>query len=134
MAELRVAHCPSCGKVFQINLRILCKDCADKLARQYEAVDRYLIKNRHATTAETAEATGVPAKQIHDWIRQNRISLAAHPNLTDACNMCGGPTRTGVLCIPCAARLKTEIQQMHEEEEKQRARQRAAQSYKSKTE
>lgn len=133
VAELRVAHCTSCGKVFQINLRSLCSECADRLDRQFEAVDRYLMKNRQASTEEASEQTGVPVKQIQEWIRQKRLSLSAHPNLTDSCNLCGSPTRTGTLCIRCTTRLKSDIQKMHEEEAAMRERTRSAQSYKSKT-
>ncbi|CAG5092750.1 Putative flagellar protein [Thermobacillus xylanilyticus] len=47
-----------CGKVFQVNLRNLCNECAEIHDRRFEAVDRYLMKNRHATTEQTAEEDG----------------------------------------------------------------------------
>lgn len=122
MTELKVAHCTMCGKVFQVTLRNLCPECAEIHDRQYEAVDRYLFKNRHATTEETAEATGVPVRQIRDWIRQKKISLAAYPNLTDVCDLCGGPTRQGHLCANCSGRLRYDIEKMLAEEEAERAR------------
>lgn len=134
MAELRVAYCTSCGKVFQVNLRNLCKECAEKHDQQFAAVDRYLVKNHRASTEEAAEHTGVPIKQIRTWIRQKKISLSAYPGLTDSCDLCGGPTRTGNLCMKCTTRLKSDIQKMHEEEESMRQRMRAAHSYKTKVE
>lgn len=131
MAELKVAHCAMCGKVFQVNLRNLCNECAEIHDRRFEAVDRYLMKNRHATTEQTAEATGVPVKQIREWIRQKKISLAAHPNLTDVCDLCGGPSRTGHLCAKCSDRLRKDIDKMLAEEQAERERKREH-SYKMK--
>lgn len=131
MAELKVAHCAMCGKVFQVNLRNLCNECAEIHDRRFEAVDRYLMKNRHATTEQTAEATGVPVKQIREWIRQKKISLAVHPNLTDVCDLCGGPSRTGHLCAKCSDRLRKDIDKMLAEEQAERERKREH-SYKMK--
>ena len=133
LADIRVAHCPSCGKVFQKNLRNMCMDCASVLDKQYDDVDRYLVRNRQSTTDEVSQATGVPVKQIHEWIRQNRISLYGFPNLTDSCDMCSGPTRQGHLCSSCSTKLKSDIIKMQQDERALRERQRAAHSYKSKT-
>jgi len=133
LADIRVAHCPSCGQVYQKNIRNMCMTCASVLDKQYDDVDRYLIRHRQASTAEASQATGVPAKQIHAWIRQNRISLFGFPNLTDACDMCGGPTRQGHLCSSCSTRLKSDIIKMQQDERSKLERQRAAHSYKSKT-
>ena len=124
MTELKVAHCTMCGKVFQVTLRNLCPECAEIHDRQFEAVDRYLFKNRNATTEQAAEATGVPVKQIRDWIRNKRISLSSYPNLTDICDLCGSPTRHGHLCAACSGRIRQDIEKMLAEEEKERARKR----------
>ncbi len=132
LADIRVAHCSTCGKVFQKNIRNMCGDCAAILDKQYDDLDRYLIKNRKSTTDEASHATGVPVKQIHAWIRQNKISLYGFPNLSDGCDMCGGPTRQGHLCTSCSTRLKSDIIKMHEDERSMQARQRGALSYKSK--
>jgi hypothetical protein len=132
LAELKVAHCSMCGKVFQVTLRNLCNECAEIHDRQYDAVDRYLMKNRQATTEETAEATGVPVKQIREWIRQKKISLSANPNLTDVCDLCGGPSRTGQqLCANCSGRIKKDIDKMLADEQAERERKREH-SYKMK--
>lgn len=124
MAEFRVAHCSMCGKVFQVTLRNLCPECAEIHDRQYDAVDRYLFKNRMATVEQVAEATSVPAKQIRDWIRQKKISLAPYPNLTDICDLCGSPTRQGHLCADCSDRIRHDIDKMKALEEAERARKR----------
>jgi len=120
LAEFRVEHCAMCGKVFQVKTRNLCPECAEIHDRQYDAVDRYLFKNRHATVKETAEATGVPIKQIREWIRNKKISLAAYPNLTDVCDLCGSPTRKGHLCENCSDRLRYDINKMIEREQAER--------------
>jgi len=124
LAELKVAHCRMCGKVFQVTLRNLCPECAEIHDRQFEALDRYLFRNRHATVEQAAEATGVPIRQIREWIRNKKISLSAYPNLTDICDLCGSPTRNGHLCARCSDRLKHDIEKMLAEEERERARKR----------
>lgn len=133
MADLKVAHCSMCGKVFQVTLRNLCPECTEIHDRQFEAVDRYLMKNRNATNEQTAEATGVPLKQILDWIRQKKISLAAFPNLTDVCDLCGAPSRNGHLCAKCSGRIQQDIEKMKQEEQAELERKRVH-SYKSKIE
>jgi len=132
LAEFRVAHCSMCGKVFQVTLRNLCPECAEVHDRQYDAVDRYLFKNRNATTEEVAEATGVPIKQIRDWIRQKKISLAPYPNLTDVCDLCGGPTRKGHLCQNCSDRITQDIKRMKEQEAAELERRQREHSFKVK--
>ncbi|HUC93938.1 MAG TPA: hypothetical protein VMS09_18305 [Paenibacillus sp.] len=131
-AELRVEHCPSCGKLYQKNLRSVCGECAALIDGQFTAVDRYLARNRSVGNEQLAEATGVPVKTIQAFIRQKRISLSACPNLADACDSCGGPSRQGHLCLHCSTRLKTDIRDMLEKERKAKESARSAMSYKAK--
>jgi len=55
----------------------------------------------------------------------------AHPNLTDVCDLCGGPSRTGHLCAKCSDRLRKDIDKMLAEEQAERERKREH-SYKMK--
>jgi hypothetical protein len=55
--ELRVAHCPGCGDVFQKNARNLCSTCASVADEQMLSIERFLLRNRLSTTEQTAQAT-----------------------------------------------------------------------------
>jgi hypothetical protein len=51
--------------------------------------------------------------------------------LTDVCDLCGGPSRTGHLCAKCSDRLRKDIDKMLAEEQAERERKREH-SYKMK--
>ncbi|CAM4347155.1 hypothetical protein [Paenibacillus tarimensis] len=129
LKELQVAHCPSCGKVYQKNLRNLCRECSSRLDNQLSAIDRYLAGNRFADTASLSARTGVPVKTIHSFIRSRKLCIQHYPNLTTACESCSGPTREGKLCTSCTKRLTMDIHSMLEQEQALRQRSRDTSSF-----
>lgn len=127
--ELRVAHCPGCGNVFQKNARNLCLSCASVVDEQMLSIERFLLRNRLATTEQTAEATSLPPQQIRSWIRQGRIRIYEYPNLSDQCDLCSTSIRSGNLCYSCTNKIKDDISTTFERERAMRERMRAANSY-----
>lgn len=127
--ELRVAHCTECGKVFQKNTRNLCSTCAAVVDDQMLSIERFLLRNRLATTEETAEATKLRPQQIRSWIRQGKIRIYEYPNLSDQCDLCSDSIRSGNLCYSCTNKIKDDISTTFERERAMRERMRAANSY-----
>lgn len=127
--ELRVAHCPSCGNVFQKNARNLCSSCATVVDEHLLSIERYLMRNRLATTEQTADATSLPLKQIRTWIRKGKIRIFNYPNLSDECDLCATSIRSGNLCYSCMNKIKDDISMTFERERVMRERLRAANSY-----
>jgi hypothetical protein len=127
--ELRVAHCPGCGNVFQKNVRNLCVSCSTISDEQMLSIERYLLRNRLASTEETAEATQLPPDRIRSWIRQGKLKLYDYPNLSDQCDLCQASIRRGHLCNPSATRINDDISRTFDRERILKERLRAANSY-----
>ncbi|WP_159882266.1 flagellar protein [Paenibacillus puerhi] len=122
MTMLKVANCPSCGKVFQKNIRNLCQDCQYSLDSDYTKCSDFLRKYHKASTEEMSEATGVSLRQIHLFIKGNRLPTTYYSGLTYPCSNCGAGIRQHHLCVSCRMRLVSEIRHMREQEEKTRER------------
>ncbi|WP_276355897.1 hypothetical protein [Cohnella caldifontis] len=130
--ELIVEHCPSCGKIYQKNMRNLCSDCSAMEDRDYRQLERALMRNRFLNTEEAAAAAEVPAEKIRGWIRSGKLRLGDYPNLADQCDLCKAPTRTGRLCLSCSNRIKNELAHALDQERKFKERMRTANAYISK--
>ena len=132
MAQLKVSHCPDCGRVYQINIRNLCADCASAMDRKLNAIESYMSRRRHADVRELSSETGIAVKEIQGFIRNGKISASYYVNLYDACDRCGGPTKSGTMCVSCKNNLRSEIKLMLDSERAMKERLQAAASYKSK--
>ncbi|MEW4372164.1 TIGR03826 family flagellar region protein [Paenibacillus kandeliae] len=117
---MNLGNCPQCGKLYVLNLRGMCSDCIKKIERQYEDCNHYLRQNRGATITELSEATEVPIKQITQFIREGRISIANAPNMGYACEVCGTVIREGNMCDSCRSRLTKDIRHAYQEPEQQK--------------
>ena len=73
--ELLVAHCPECGSVFQKNIRNLCTSCSSVVDDQMLAIEKYLLRNRMATTEELADGASTTVQRSSNvdpkWKTQN---------------------------------------------------------------
>jgi len=132
MTQLKVSHCPNCGRVFQINIRNLCADCASAMDRKLNAIESYMTRRRHADVGELSSGTGISVKEIQGFIRNGKISASYYANLYDACDRCGGPMKSGTMCITCKIKLQSEIKLMLDSERAMKERLKVAASYKSK--
>lgn len=129
---LNIAHCPSCGKVYQKNLRNLCASCQAEEDKLFQSADRALMRNRQFDNEGLSAAAGVPQEKIRIWIRAGKIRLQQYPNLTDQCDLCHAPIRAGHLCNACSMRIKTDLANTLEQERLMKERLRAANAYISK--
>jgi hypothetical protein len=133
LIELKVAHCPNCGHIYQKNLRNLCPSCSAAIDQQYSAIEKYMSLNRTAGMEELSASTAIPIKAIQSLIRQGKISVGLYKNLYDACDSCEGPTRSGNLCTSCRTRLKNDIQHMFDSEQSMKERASLAAGFKFKS-
>src|SRR5699024_3106089 len=74
-------------------------------------------KNRHASLTEICEATQVEEKVITRFIKEGRLHLADFPNLGYPCESCGTTIREGRVCMSCAKKLRSGLEQQEREEE-----------------
>ncbi|MCS7459957.1 flagellar protein [Paenibacillus doosanensis] len=116
--SLNVDNCPRCGKIYVKNNFSLCVNCIKEIDQQYEKCLNYLRENRSCYLYELSEATGVSIKQITKFIREGRISIANHPNMSYNCEVCNTPIRVHTICDSCRQKLSKEASNMQEDEQR----------------
>jgi predicted amidophosphoribosyltransferase len=121
MAELEVANCPNCGMVFRIGPRDLCMDCYQISLVELQKCHDFVKRNKDATMDSLSEATGVTPSRIGKFIRDGKMPIGQLPNMSYACELCSGPTRSGTLCWKCMGKLNEDIKKLHEKEALQKA-------------
>lgn len=114
--ELRVAHCPICGKIFQKNLRNQCTNCSTEEDEQLRSIEQALNRNRRLNNVELAAATLIPEVKIRSFIRLGKLRLYEYPELADNCDSCSEPIRRGTICSKCSTRIKADIANAIEQE------------------
>ncbi|MEK0312360.1 hypothetical protein [Cohnella sp. 56] len=128
-SELRVDHCPGCGRIYQINLRQLCANCAAAEDALMALMEKELRSNRKLTTEELAERVSERPEKIRAWIRKGKLKVYDYPNLADACDLCQAPIRKGKLCQNCSTRIRGEVQHAYEQDRLMQERKRRDNSY-----
>ena len=78
-----------------------CEDCKAVMYDDYGKVRNYLEENRGATQAAVAQATGVSTNTIRQFLRDDRIEVAAGSAVFLHCDICGTPIRSGRYCLQC---------------------------------
>jgi len=116
--QLKVEHCPLCGRVYQKNLRNMCASCTHEFDSQLASIEHFMIRNRRATMAELCLATSIQEKAIVKYMKLGKISVSQYPNLTYACDYCQSPIQSGTMCTGCKMRLNADIRRMKEDEER----------------
>ncbi|CAM3341978.1 MULTISPECIES: TIGR03826 family flagellar region protein [Saccharibacillus] len=112
---MNLANCPRCGKVFVMNYKGICANCAKDIENEYEACVKYLRDNKGAHMQELSDETGVSIRQITTFIREGRISTASAPNLSYECEVCGTFIREGNMCDSCRTKLAGDLRQAGKE-------------------
>lgn len=108
--ELR--NCPVCGKLFVYTVRNMCPQCAKKDEENFEKVRQYLYDVPQATLEEITEKTGVPAKNVLEYLKEGRLMLKKSNRNILSCERCGAPILTGRYCDKCAGEIKKQMDQL----------------------
>ncbi|NMM54317.1 TIGR03826 family flagellar region protein [Paenibacillus aquistagni] len=104
-----LANCLRCGRLFAKAFRDICPACIKEIEQEYTRCTDYLRHNRHVTMHELSEATDVSVRQITSFIREGRISIASHENISYKCEACDTNIREGHLCENCRRRLQSDL-------------------------
>ena len=108
---MNVRNCRSCGCIFNyISGPVTCPACRDKLEKKFQEVKAYVRENRGAGISEVAEACDVDPGQIRQWLREERLELAADSAIQLACESCGAPIRSGRFCAKCTGNMTRSLQ------------------------
>jgi flagellar operon protein (TIGR03826 family) len=121
MGELM--NCSNCDRLFVKNkFRDVCDVCYKEEEKAFDIVYNFIRKkeNRTASMAEVVAKTGVEEKLIIKFIKSGRIKLTHLPNLGYPCDHCGATIREGRLCEDCTNDIRSQIQQLEAEQERER--------------
>lgn len=112
-----IVSCSRCGKIYayQGYGAFCCEDCKKKEEEDFQKVKEYIETHGAATMLEVAEKTGVSARQVEQFLRDNRLEIPEGMPSFMKCEDCGASIRTGRFCHTCALKLSDEI---HPEEKK----------------
>lgn len=99
---MNVKNCRKCGKMFNyITGEAICPQCKDAAEEQFQIVKKYVQDNKQAPINEIVENCGVDAKQIKQWIREERLFFSDDSPVKISCEGCGCQIPTGRFCENC---------------------------------
>lgn len=117
---MEVKNCRDCGRLFNyIGGSRICPGCRTKLEEKFTEVKRYIDDNKDATVNMVAEEMEVSVKQIHQWIREERLAISDNSAIMIPCESCGGPIRTGRYCDKCRNNMASKLGEVYQKEEPQ---------------
>lgn len=107
---MEVINCKGCGRLFNALTRTrLCPGCQAKLEERFHEVKEYINNNPGSTIDMVSEACDIPAKQIKQWIREERLAFSEDSMQGIECEQCGAMIRSGRFCESCKTKLQNEL-------------------------
>ncbi|MCI8695765.1 MAG: flagellar protein [Lachnospiraceae bacterium] len=108
---MNVRNCRSCGCIFNyMGGQVICPACRDKVEKKFQEVKEYIRDNKGVGIQQVAEACEVDVGQIRQWLREERLELAADSALYLNCESCGQPIRSGRFCDKCKGNMTRDLQ------------------------
>ena len=105
-----VINCKGCGRLFNALTRVrLCPNCQAKLEEKFQDVKKYINENPGSTIDIVSQECDVPAKQIKQWIREERLAFSEESMQGIECEQCGAMIRSGRFCDACKTKLQNEL-------------------------
>lgn len=105
-----VINCKGCGRLFNALTRVrLCPNCQAKLEEKFQDVKKYINENPGSTIDIVSQECDVPAKQIKQWIREERLAFSEDSMQGIECEQCGAMIRSGRFCDACKTKLQNEL-------------------------
>lgn len=99
---MEVKNCKSCGRLFNyLQGQSLCPACVAGLEDKFQQVKQFLKDNPNAPMNVVSEENDVSAKQIKQWVREERLSFTEGSQITLECEGCGAKILTGRFCAKC---------------------------------
>lgn len=107
---MEVRNCKMCRGLYNsIGGMKICPTCRQKLEDKFKDVKEYIRENKNTTIAEVSEAMDVPASQIKQWIREERLVFSDDSIGGIECEHCGKAIKTGRYCASCKTELLTAL-------------------------
>lgn len=105
-----VRNCKGCGRLFNyLQGPPLCPGCIGNLEDKFQQVKAFLRENPNAPLGVVAEENDVSAKQIRQWVREERLTFTEESQITLECEGCGASILTGRYCSKCKNGLISDL-------------------------
>ena len=97
-----VSNCKNCGRLFNaINRERICPNCQKLLDEKFVVVKEFLRENPNSSVEEVSKECEVSTKQIHQWVREERLTFSENSMEGIECERCGTMIKTGRYCEAC---------------------------------
>ena len=113
-----VRNCRMCGKLYNFiggPYRNLCPNCIESMEKKFDEVKEYIEEHKSATINEVSEECDVSARQIEQWIREERLMISEDSPIGITCERCGATIRTGRFCERCKNKIANNLGSMYGE-------------------
>ena len=99
---MNLRNCARCGKMFNyVAGPAICEPYKKLAEEDFQKVKQYIADNPTASLKQISEDNQVTAKQIQQWIREERLMFSKDSPIQLLCENCGEPITTGRFCAKC---------------------------------
>jgi len=108
---MNVRNCKKCGRLFNYVAGMpICPACREEMEKKFLEVKDYIRDHKVTGVTEVAEACEVEVRQIHQWIREERLEFSEDSPVGIDCEICGTMIRTGRFCERCKSGMAKELE------------------------
>lgn len=101
--QMELTNCRHCKKLFNyITGERICPSCKDALEKKFVEVKQYIKDNPGVNVDTVAENCEVSARQIKQWVREERLTFTDDSLVGLECERCGRMVHSGRFCKDCA--------------------------------
>lgn len=107
-----VRNCRQCGRLFNYiggSYSRLCPECIGVLEEKFQEVKEYIESNRTASMHKICEDCDVSAKQVEQWVREERLVFAEDSAIGVSCELCGATIKSGKYCDSCKTNMANQL-------------------------
>ncbi len=104
--EGKLTNCEKCGGrlTYKGVGEYVCDECHVICYDAFGKVRNYIEEHRGANIAEISRDTHVSTAMIRQFVRDERLSIAANSAIRLHCELCGADISSGYLCLSCKSR------------------------------
>ncbi len=105
-----VISCKGCGRLFNaLTRKKYCPVCEKIMEDKFQEVKTFINENPGATVEIVSKECNVAAKQIKQWVREERLVFSGDSVHGIECEQCGAMIRSGRFCNACKMKLQTDF-------------------------
>ena len=106
-----VRTCRQCKRIFNyVSGPSICPACKQALEEKFQEVKKYIQDHPGVNIPVVAEECDVDAKQIKQWLREERLELSDSSASFLTCDSCGAAIRSGKFCEKCKSSMANNLQ------------------------